>query len=186
MEAANHSFQDIIKLESKRNSTSGTTSVPKSASQTGWPNRQIPSLDTCEDFEAIPSSADELSNSSDMDEETNTKNITNIKEGSGLFRVENMYRYEAHFSDTLALQPGDLVQLLREGENGQCLVKNSASQKSGWVPSSVLQPAGEDSKLLHVTSNTDFYSDMCTAALTDSEKESEVAGNLTVETRVGS
>lgn len=35
----------------------------------------MPSLDTFEDFEAIPSSMDELSNSSDMEEETNPNNV---------------------------------------------------------------------------------------------------------------
>jgi len=36
----------------------------------------MPSLDTFEDFEAIPSSTDELSNSSDLEEETNPNNVT--------------------------------------------------------------------------------------------------------------
>lgn len=35
----------------------------------------MPSLDTFEDFEAIPSSTDELSNSSDLEEETNPNNV---------------------------------------------------------------------------------------------------------------
>lgn len=35
----------------------------------------MPSLDTFEDFEAIPSSTDELSNSSDLEEESNPNNV---------------------------------------------------------------------------------------------------------------
>lgn len=45
----------------------------------------MPSLDTFEDFEAIPSSTDELSNSSDLEEETNPNNVIPISNYSKPF-----------------------------------------------------------------------------------------------------
>ncbi|MGH0125353.1 UNVERIFIED_CONTAM: hypothetical protein FKN15_023494 [Acipenser sinensis] len=107
-----NTLRDAVPAESKRSSTISTNSaVTRSTSQTGWTNRQIPSLDTCEDFEAIPSSPEEVSNSSEAEEEPNNKN------DRGLFRVQ--VTYDAKTSEELSLESGDLVQLLEEGENGQ-------------------------------------------------------------------
>ncbi|OXB82467.1 UNVERIFIED_CONTAM: hypothetical protein H355_000725 [Colinus virginianus] len=110
---ATDAFENTILAQTKCNTGSTTRPVPRSASQTGkrWPSRQMPSLDTFEDFEAIPSSMDELSNSSDMEEETNTNNGTN------LYRVEGSF--DSCFPDSLTLEDGDLVQFVQEGENGQ-------------------------------------------------------------------
>ncbi|XP_058846199.1 guanine nucleotide exchange factor DBS-like isoform X5 [Acipenser ruthenus] len=167
-------LRDAVPAESKRSSTISTNSaVTRSTSQPGWTNRQIPSLDTCEDFEAIPSSPEELSNSSEAEEEPNNKN------DHGVFQVQ--VTYDAKTSEELSLESGDLVQFLEEGENGQWLVKNLITQKTGLVPSSILKTAGG----VHLNSNSDFFSDMCTAALTDTE-ESEYMGNRAPETKVES
>ncbi|XP_041120494.1 guanine nucleotide exchange factor DBS-like [Polyodon spathula] len=170
------SLRDAVPAESKRSSTIITNSaVTRSTSQPGWTNRQIPSLDTCEDFEAIPSSPEELSNSSEAEEELSNKN------DHGVFRVQ--VTYDAKTSEELSLESGDLVQFLEEGENGQWLVKNLLTQKTGLVPSSILKTAGR----VHLNSNSDFFSDMCTAALTDTEEqESEYMGNRATETKVES
>ncbi|RXM28260.1 Guanine nucleotide exchange factor DBS [Acipenser ruthenus] len=105
-------LRDAVPAESKRSSTISTNSaVTRSTSQPGWTNRQIPSLDTCEDFEAIPSSPEELSNSSEAEEEPNNKN------DHGVFQVQ--VTYDAKTSEELSLESGDLVQFLEEGENGQ-------------------------------------------------------------------
>ncbi|XP_032049270.1 probable guanine nucleotide exchange factor MCF2L2 isoform X6 [Aythya fuligula] len=141
-------FENTILAQTKCNTGSTTRPVPRSASQTGWPSRQLPSLDTFEDFEAIPSSMDELSNSSDMEEETNPNNGTN------LFRVEGSF--DSCFPDSLTLEDGDLVQFVQEGENGQWLVKKLVSEKSEWVPSSILQPAEGDSNNVIKNSNAGF------------------------------
>ncbi|XP_035189932.1 probable guanine nucleotide exchange factor MCF2L2 isoform X7 [Oxyura jamaicensis] len=141
-------FENTILAQTKCNTGSTTRPVPRSASQTGWPSRQLPSLDTFEDFEAIPSSMDELSNSSDMEEETNPNNGTN------LFRVEGSF--DSCFPDSLTLEDGDLVQFVQEGENGQWLVKKLVSEKSEWVPSSILQPAEGDSNNIIKNSNAGF------------------------------
>ncbi|XP_050164598.1 probable guanine nucleotide exchange factor MCF2L2 isoform X5 [Myiozetetes cayanensis] len=145
----------------------------------GWPSRQMPSLDTFEDFEAIPSSMDELSNSSDLEEETNPNN------GSNLFRVEGSF--DSCFPDSLSLEDGDLVQFVQEGENGQWLVKKLVSEKSDWVPSSILQPAEGDSNNIIKNSNADMYNDSCSTASVESDtKESEVAKSFPAEQRAGS
>ncbi|XP_010395607.1 probable guanine nucleotide exchange factor MCF2L2 isoform X7 [Corvus cornix cornix] len=172
-------FENTILAQTKCNAGSTTRSVPRSASQTGWPSRQMPSLDTFEDFEAIPSSMDELSNSSDLEEETNPNN------GSNLFRVEGSF--DSCFPDSLTLEDGDLVQFVQEGENGQWLVKKLVSEKSDWVPSSILQPAEGDSNNVIKSGNADTYNDSCSTASVDSDtKESEVAKSFPAEQRAGS
>ncbi|XP_064372737.1 probable guanine nucleotide exchange factor MCF2L2 isoform X7 [Dromaius novaehollandiae] len=172
-------FENTILAQTKCSTGSTTRPVPRSASQTGWPSRQMPSLDTFEDFEAIPSSTDELSNSSDLEEETNPNNGTN------LFRVEGSF--DSCFPDSLTLEDGDLVQFVQEGENGQWLVKKLVSEKSDWVPSSILQPAEGDSHNIIKNSNADMYNDSCSMASVESEtKESEVTRSLPAEQRAGS
>ncbi|KAL2301284.1 hypothetical protein Nmel_011851 [Mimus melanotis] len=172
-------FENTILAQTKCNAGSTMRSVPRSASQTGWPSRQMPSLDTFEDFEAIPSSMDELSNSSDLEEETNPNN------GSNLFRVEGSF--DSCFPDSLTLEDGDLVQFVQEGENGQWLVKKLVSEKSDWVPSSILQPAEGDSNNIIKSSNADTYNDSCSTASVESDtKESEVAKSFPAEQRAGS
>ncbi|XP_064576999.1 probable guanine nucleotide exchange factor MCF2L2 isoform X5 [Zonotrichia leucophrys gambelii] len=172
-------FENTILAQTKCNAGPTTRSVPRSASQTGWPGRQMPSLDTFEDFEAIPSSMDELSNSSDLEEETNPNN------GSNLFRVEGSF--DSCFPDSLSLEDGDLVQFVQEGENGQWLVKKLVSEKSDWVPSSILQPAEGDSNNIIKSSNADTYNDSCSTASVESDtKESEVAKSFPAEQRAGS
>ncbi|XP_075997760.1 guanine nucleotide exchange factor DBS isoform X2 [Genypterus blacodes] len=71
------------------------SAVPRSTSQPGWTQRRLPSMDT-EDFETIPSSAEESSNSSE--EEGSNKNV--------------QLTYESR-------KPSELVQFVEEVENGQ-------------------------------------------------------------------
>ncbi|XP_064021548.1 probable guanine nucleotide exchange factor MCF2L2 isoform X5 [Pogoniulus pusillus] len=171
-------FENTILAQTKCNTSSTTRPVPRSASQTGWPSRQMPSLDTFEDFEAIPSSTDELSNSSDLEEETNPNN------GTSLFRVEGSF--DSCFPDSFTLEDGDLVQFVQEGENGQWLVKKLVSEKSDWVPSSILQPAKGDSNNIIKNNSTDTYNDSCSTASVESDtKESEVAKSFPAEQKAG-
>ncbi|XP_041861522.1 guanine nucleotide exchange factor DBS isoform X2 [Melanotaenia boesemani] len=85
-----------------------TTAVPRSTSQPGWTQKRLPSMDT-EDFETIPSSAEESQNSSE--EEGNNKNGD-----SSRYRVQMTYA-SCEVRD-LSLGTGDLVQFLEEAENG--------------------------------------------------------------------
>nr|XP_054605595.1 guanine nucleotide exchange factor DBS isoform X3 [Nothobranchius furzeri] len=87
---------------------SGTTAVPRSTSQPGWTQRRLPSMDT-EDFETIPSTAEESSNSSE--DEGNNK-----MSNSSRYRVQ--LTYASCEARDLSLGTGDLVQFLEEAENG--------------------------------------------------------------------
>ncbi|XP_072330326.1 guanine nucleotide exchange factor DBS isoform X5 [Scyliorhinus torazame] len=170
------SLPDPFMIASKRNST--TSYVKRSISQTGWSCKPIPSLDTSEDFETIPSSMDELSNS-DMDEEIS------IKSAQSLFRVEG--NYETKSIEELAVQNDEVVEVLQEGEEGQWKVRSLVTYKTGWIPSTLLQPVGSELKPDQTDNNSDFYSDMCTAAFADSEdKESSNMGSYTSGTRTES
>ncbi|KAJ0032734.1 hypothetical protein NQD34_002815 [Periophthalmus magnuspinnatus] len=83
--------------------------VPRSTSQPGWTQRRLPSMDT-EDFETIPSSVEESSNSSE--EDGNNKNGD-----SSRYRVQ--LTYESRDPRDLSLESGEMVQFLEEAENGQ-------------------------------------------------------------------
>ncbi|XP_076134020.1 guanine nucleotide exchange factor DBS isoform X6 [Alosa pseudoharengus] len=152
-------------VPSKQKGTTSTNSaVPRSTSQPGWTQRRLPSMDT-EDFETIPSSAEELSNSSDGEEERNNKNGENE-------RFQAQLAYEARTGQDLALESGEIVQFLEEAENGHWLVKNLITQKTGLVPPAILQSTAGRHELY---SHTDIFSDLCTAALTDTEENEDDA-----------
>uniref|UniRef100_A0A673WRC3 Guanine nucleotide exchange factor DBS-like n=1 Tax=Salmo trutta TaxID=8032 RepID=A0A673WRC3_SALTR len=137
---------------------------PNMRQKRGWTQRCLPSMDT-EDFETIHSSAEELSNSSDGEDESSNKN------DHDRFRVQ--LTYESRTAQDLSLESGDLVQFLEEAEDGHWLVKNLIPQKTGLVPPSVLQTAAGD-----------IFSDMCTAALSDSEEnENPTWGDVSQDSR---
>ncbi|XP_063772414.1 probable guanine nucleotide exchange factor MCF2L2 isoform X2 [Pseudophryne corroboree] len=139
----------------------------------GWP-RHLNSLETYEDFSTIPSSNDELSNSSDIEEEpTNTK-------GTSLFCVESSF--ETCSPSAFPLQQGDVVQLQRCGENGQWLVKELVSKRKAWVPSSILTPITAVN--LCQKDNSAAYSDTCqmtVASTSMKEKNNERTRSLAAE-----
>ncbi|XP_029355489.1 guanine nucleotide exchange factor DBS isoform X2 [Echeneis naucrates] len=81
---------------------------PNMRQKRGWTQRRLPSMDT-EDFETIPSSAEESSNSSE--EESNNKNGD-----SSRFQVQ--LTYESQDAKDLSLERGDLVQFLEEAGSG--------------------------------------------------------------------
>ncbi|XP_017159919.1 guanine nucleotide exchange factor DBS isoform X3 [Poecilia reticulata] len=95
--------------------------VPRSTSQPGWTQRRLLSMDT-EDFETIPSSGEESSNSSE--DEANNKNG-----GSSRYRVQLTYT---------SCEARDL-QFLEEGENGNWLIKNLLTEGPGLVIFSTLE-----------------------------------------------
>ncbi|XP_035638601.1 guanine nucleotide exchange factor DBS isoform X10 [Oncorhynchus keta] len=147
---------------------------PNMRQKRGWTQRCLPSMDT-EDFETIHSSAEELSNSSDGEDQSSNKNRDNDR-----FRVQ--LTYESRTAQDLSLESGDLVQFLDEAENGHWLVKNLITQKTGLVPPSVLQTAAEGGH--SYCNTTDIFSDMCTAALSDSEdNETSTWGDVSQESR---
>ncbi|CDQ67970.1 unnamed protein product [Oncorhynchus mykiss] len=104
-------LRSAIPAASRHKGTTSTDSaVPRSTSQPGWTQRCLPSMDT-EDFETIHSSAEELSNSSDGEDQSSNKNGDNDR-----FRVQ--LTYESRTAQDLSLESGDLVQFLDEAENG--------------------------------------------------------------------
>ncbi|XP_034439770.1 guanine nucleotide exchange factor DBS isoform X6 [Hippoglossus hippoglossus] len=123
---------------------------PNMRQKRGWTQRRLPSMDT-EDFETIPSSAEESSNSSE--EEGNHKNGD-----SSRFRVQ--LTYESNEAREVPLETADLVQFLEEAENGHWLVKNLLTEETVLAPSSTLHTAPE----------RDIFSELCTAALSDSDE----------------
>ncbi|XP_068599908.1 guanine nucleotide exchange factor DBS [Brachionichthys hirsutus] len=86
---------------------SSAATVPRSASQPGWAQRRLPSMDT-EDFETIPSSMEESSNSSE--EEDAHKN------GDGR-RFQVQLTYDTREARDLSPEAGELAQFLEEAEN---------------------------------------------------------------------
>uniref|UniRef100_A0A3B4EFP3 MCF.2 cell line derived transforming sequence-like 2 n=1 Tax=Pygocentrus nattereri TaxID=42514 RepID=A0A3B4EFP3_PYGNA len=140
---------------------------PNMRHKRGWTQRRLPSMDT-EDFETIPSSAEELSNSSDGEEDSNNKNGEPER-----FQVQ--LTYEACEPHELSLEAGDVVQFVEEAKNGHWLVKNLITLKTGLVPPTILQSTAGG---VDIFSNTDIFSDLCTAALTDTEESEESAGLL--------
>uniref|UniRef100_A0A3P9J2G1 MCF.2 cell line derived transforming sequence-like 2 n=1 Tax=Oryzias latipes TaxID=8090 RepID=A0A3P9J2G1_ORYLA len=86
----------------------GTPSVPRSTSQPGCVQQRLLSMDT-EDFETIPSSAEESSNSSEEDSISKNRN-------SSQYRVQ--LTYTSCEARDLSLGGSDLVPFLEETENG--------------------------------------------------------------------
>ncbi|XP_067288194.1 guanine nucleotide exchange factor DBS isoform X3 [Pseudorasbora parva] len=172
-------YEDTVRgalpAESKSKGTAGTKpAVPRSASQPGWSQRRLPSMDA-EDFETIPSSAEELSISSDGEDEGHNKTGDND-------RYQVQLTYESGTAQDLSVEAGKLVQFLEESENGHWLVKNLRTQKTGLVPPTVLQSTAEEVDLY---SNSDIFSDLCTAALTDTEDADDSTGpHLTQDSRL--
>ncbi|KAM8873799.1 guanine nucleotide exchange factor DBS isoform 11-T11 [Spinachia spinachia] len=88
----------------------GPSAVPRSTSQPGWAQKRLPSMDA-DDFETIPSSAEESSHSSEEEGSNKTAD-------SGGFRVQ--LTYEEH-----SLEGGDLLQFVEEVESRHCASRGS-------------------------------------------------------------
>ena len=80
----------------------------------GWTQRRLPSMDT-EDFETIPSSAEESSNSSE--EEGNHKNVGNVQDHSScwLENVQPGCPLEHYWADLL--KNNDLIVKLNKTQS---------------------------------------------------------------------
>nr|XP_023700057.1 guanine nucleotide exchange factor DBS-like isoform X7 [Paramormyrops kingsleyae] len=83
---------------------------PTMRQKRGWNHRCLPSMDT-EDFETILSSAEELSNSSEPEEESHNKNGDHDQ-----FPVQ--LTYDEKRAPDLSMESGDLEHFLEEAENG--------------------------------------------------------------------
>ncbi|XP_066562290.1 guanine nucleotide exchange factor DBS isoform X3 [Amia ocellicauda] len=95
------------------------------------------SLDASEENEGY-SSAEEPLNSSDAEEEGGKK-LT-----PGKYTV--VADYDKGGSEQLTVKSGEMVQLIREGEDGHWFVRNLSTSKEGWVPAANLLTLIGDSK----------------------------------------
>ncbi|KAG8581365.1 hypothetical protein GDO81_007650 [Engystomops pustulosus] len=137
-----------------------------------WP-KHLNSLETYEDFSAIPSSNDELSNSDNEEESTAVKD-------SSLFCVESSF--ETCLPTAFSLNPGDIVQFQKCGENGQWLVKELTSKRKAWVPASILTP--KTSANVCLRDNSAAYSEtgqLTAVSANMKEKENEHKRSLVAE-----
>ncbi|XP_075446787.1 guanine nucleotide exchange factor DBS isoform X14 [Ascaphus truei] len=115
----------------------------------GW-NRTSQSLDASEENNDGWSSADDPINSSDAEEEggeTTDKILT-----PGKYTV--VADYEKTGSDELIVKSGEIVQLIREEEEGMWYVKNLSTNREGLVPASNLMTLIGTSKSAHSLSSS--------------------------------
>ncbi|XP_042665535.1 guanine nucleotide exchange factor DBS isoform X3 [Centrocercus urophasianus] len=101
----------------------------------GWAKTSH-SLDASEENDGW-SSAEEPLNSSDAEEEGGGGGGGNeMKLIPGKYTV--VTDYEKGVSEEFAVKSGDLVQLIREGEDGLWYVKNLTTGREGWIPANNL------------------------------------------------
>ncbi|XP_058885144.1 guanine nucleotide exchange factor DBS isoform X6 [Acipenser ruthenus] len=96
------------------------------------------SLDASEENDGYSSAEDPL-NSSDAEEEAAGKKLS-----PGKYTV--VAEYDKGNTDDLTVKSGEMVQLIREGEDGQWYVKNLNTSKEGWVSATNLLTMIGDSK----------------------------------------
>ncbi|XP_059695640.1 guanine nucleotide exchange factor DBS isoform X2 [Haemorhous mexicanus] len=112
----------------------GTAGAPKYPEKgKGWA-KPSHSLDASEENDGW-SSAEEPLNSSDAEEE-GAGGAGEIKLTPGKYTV--VTDYDKGVSEEFTVKSGDLVQLIREGEDGLWFVKNLSSGREGWIPASNL------------------------------------------------
>ncbi|XP_014104178.1 PREDICTED: guanine nucleotide exchange factor DBS isoform X1 [Pseudopodoces humilis] len=112
----------------------GPTVAPKYPEKgKGWA-KPSHSLDASEENDGW-SSAEEPLNSSDAEEEGGGGG-GEIKLTPGKYTV--VTDYDKGVSEEFTVKSGDLVQLIREGEDGLWFVKNLSSGREGWIPASNL------------------------------------------------
>ncbi|XP_041273981.1 guanine nucleotide exchange factor DBS isoform X1 [Onychostruthus taczanowskii] len=99
----------------------------------GWA-KPSHSLDASEENDGW-SSAEEPLNSSDAEEEGGG-GAGEIKLTPGKYTV--VTDYDKGVSEEFTVKSGDLVQLIREGEDGLWFVKNLSSGREGWIPANNL------------------------------------------------
>nr|XP_009485061.1 PREDICTED: guanine nucleotide exchange factor DBS [Pelecanus crispus] len=113
----------------------GTTIAPKYPEKgKGWAKTSH-SLDASEENDGWSSAEDPL-NSSDAEEEGGGGGGGEMKLTPGKYTV--VTDYEKGVSEEFTVKSGDLVQLIREGEDGLWYVKNLSTGREGWIPANNL------------------------------------------------
>uniref|UniRef100_A0A3B4A797 Uncharacterized protein n=1 Tax=Periophthalmus magnuspinnatus TaxID=409849 RepID=A0A3B4A797_9GOBI len=123
LEAPFKTGQKSLKKGEERKAEPGSPDVncssPKPAGK-GW-NKASMSLNTSEEQDGYSSAEDPLN--SDNEDDCVGKYIVNI---------------DLNGSEDLSMKSGDMVQLVREGEDKQWLVRNLSTSKEGWIAASNL------------------------------------------------
>ncbi|XP_066169905.1 guanine nucleotide exchange factor DBS isoform X4 [Sylvia atricapilla] len=129
----------------------GTTVVPKYPEKgKGWA-KPSHSLDASEENDGW-SSAEEPLNSSDAEEEGGGGG-GEMKLTPGKYTV--VTDYDKGISEEFTVKSGDLVQLIREGEDGLWFVKNLSSGREGWIPANNLLTLIGNSKSVQSLSSSE-------------------------------
>ncbi|XP_015704803.1 guanine nucleotide exchange factor DBS isoform X12 [Coturnix japonica] len=136
-----NNIRNMKKMEERKADLTGlegyvTTVAPKYPEKgKGWAKTSH-SLDASEENDGW-SSAEEPLNSSDAEEEGGGGGGGNeMKLTPGKYTV--VTDYEKGVSEEFAVKGGDVVQLIREGEDGLWYVKNLTSGREGWIPANNL------------------------------------------------
>uniref|UniRef100_A0A8C3M0B7 MCF.2 cell line derived transforming sequence like n=1 Tax=Chrysolophus pictus TaxID=9089 RepID=A0A8C3M0B7_CHRPC len=136
-----NNLRNMKKMDERKADLTGlegyvTTVAPKYPEKgKGWAKTSH-SLDASEENDGW-SSAEEPLNSSDAEEEGGGSGGGNeMKLTPGKYTV--VTDYEKGVSEEFAVKGGDLVQLIREGEDGLWYVKNLTTGREGWIPANNL------------------------------------------------
>ncbi|XP_074482684.1 guanine nucleotide exchange factor DBS isoform X4 [Sebastes fasciatus] len=132
------------KQEEKKAETSTTSDANSSPKHKGW-NKASLSVDATEETDGYSSGEDPLN--SDPEDEVEKKLAP------GKYTV--VADCEKAGPQELSVKSGDMVQLIREGEEGQWFVKNLRSSKEGWVAAANLLSLITESKSSQSLSSSD-------------------------------
>ncbi|XP_053867187.1 guanine nucleotide exchange factor DBS isoform X3 [Malaclemys terrapin pileata] len=146
--------------------------LPAAQRRQGWA-KTSQSLDASEENDGWSSAEDPL-NSSDAEEEEG-EGGGEMKLTPGKYTV--VTDYDKRGSEDLAVKSGDLVQLIREGEDGLWYVKNLSTGKEGLVPANNLLMLIGNSKSAQSLSSSESGTGCSTLSSSSSYNESCNAGS---------
>uniref|UniRef100_A0A674NC17 MCF.2 cell line derived transforming sequence like n=1 Tax=Takifugu rubripes TaxID=31033 RepID=A0A674NC17_TAKRU len=115
-------------------------------SEVSW-NKPSLSVDALEENNGYSSSEDPMN--------SDTEDEAGKKLAPGKYTV--MADYEKAGPQELSVKSGDVVQLIREGEDGQWFVKNLRCSKEGWVPAANLLSLISESKSSQSLSSSGIF-----------------------------
>ncbi|XP_043556168.1 guanine nucleotide exchange factor DBS isoform X2 [Chiloscyllium plagiosum] len=167
------SAQKVKRAEivSPENHSISVTSPKRQEKVKGW-TKVSQSLDISEENNDGWSSADDQLNSSDCEEETSRKLLP------GKYTV--IADYGKSGGEELTASTGDLLQLIREGQDGRWLVRNLNTNKEGWVPATKLQTLIGDSSSSQSISSSESASASSTLSSSSSCAEHCTASSTSV------
>ncbi|XP_067848574.1 guanine nucleotide exchange factor DBS isoform X1 [Heptranchias perlo] len=158
-------------IVSPENRNISVTSPKRQEKGKGWTKTSHP-LDVPEENNDGWSSAEDQLNSSDCEEETSKKLLP------GKYTV--IADYGKGGGDELTVHTGDVLQLVREGQEGRWLVRNLNTSKEGWVPATNLQTLLGDSSSSQSLSSAESASASSTVSSSSSCTEHSTASSNSI------